>query len=1120
GTEKKGPQNMAEVILTLVNDNGSTPEEFRQFTEIMVGRRLYRSGESQYSINKQPCRLKDVQNLLMGTGLGPKAYAIIEQGKIGALIDAGPEERRYFIEEAAGITRYKSRKHEALLKIKRTQQNLLRISDVVSEIKRQMNSLKRQVRKAERFKSYQKTLKGLEILLAVTQVQALQQALNETDTLLQSLRDTDFQHASELAKLDAAVEQIKQERATKHQSISEQRTRRNELQRTLDRLEGDIEYRVRDLERLNTEIEEIHAELQSIGQKSDEIAEECLRLEERKTTLDTKIASAKEAATREAELESVIKAEANELDQSLEANKTKLIDLAGRKATYENTLENASRNKTNLSRRLDQLEHEKENSAIELERLDQKITKIETDRLQLKQTLEETESALQSLEARLQENREALGRQVRKVQKLELIRQKARSQYNALKKMDENYEWFKQGVRSVMQQWKSGKLERAGIHGLVADIIEAEPSYENAVEAALGEKLQYIIVGEQAGGMAAIDTLHTLSGGRGSFVPVSGLRPLANQSGKPDSQDRDLLMHHITVREGYDDVIHGLLCHVAVSESLESAIAWWKQQKAPWAVVTKDGNRVSPQGILTGGSRENSGNGILAKKKELNDLATRVSELGTVVQKAKAKQQDLEMETISLETQVQQTRQDQNRRNQTLLETEKALYGLSEQRKHAGRHLEILRLEEQQIEGERSDIEQELASHQDVLVELKAELDALEHEIQKTQVEREKALERLETAKETLVEYRLQLTAFQAEHENTGNTLRRLAEFQQDRTERQIQLKRGVEQAIESKAAANAQLKEDRTRLSELYATLEVVDESLNQSEEEYQAIEGAVQQNDQAISEVRTRKQEINRKIQALELKQSERRIRCDHIATGIQEKYHHQLDALLREQETEVPPIEETERHLTKLKEKIARIGDVNLTAIEEYEGLSERYTLLTQQRDDLDEAIEALHRVIRKINRISLKRFMRTFKAVNQKVQEVFPKLFEGGLAQLALTNPKKPLESGVSFLVRPPGKKLTRMSLLSGGEKALSAIALVFSLFLIKPAAFCVLDEIDAPLDDVNVYRFNQLLKEIAKQSQVVMITHDRQTMEVANALFGVTMEQKGISKLISLDMSRS
>ena len=301
---------------------------------------------------------------------------------------------------------------------------------------------------------------------------------------------------------------------------------------------------------------------------------------------------------------------------------------------------------------------------------------------------------------------------------------------------------------------------------------------------------------------------------------------------------------------------------------------------------------------------------------------------------------------------------------------------------------------------------------------------------------------------------------------------------------------------------------------------MQTIEDSLTQSEEEYQAIEGALQQNDQALSEVRSRQQETFQKLQQIELKQSERRLRKEHLVSHIQEKYGQDLPLVGQQLDTEDLSVEETEQALNQGKEKIARIGEVNLTAIEEYETLSERYGILTGQHDDLVDAIEALHRIIRRINRITLKRFMKTYKKVDQKVQMVFPKLFEGGTAKLALTNPRRPLESGISFLVRPPGKKLTRMSLLSGGEKALSAIALVFSIFLIKPAAFCILDEIDAPLDDVNVYRFNQLLKEIGQQSQIVMVTHDRQTMEVANALFGVTMEQKGISKLISLEMSAS
>jgi chromosome segregation protein len=1120
GTEKKGPQNMAEVILTLVNDNGSSPEEYRDFSEIMVSRRLYRSGESQYFINKQPCRLKDIQNLLLGTGLSAKAYAIIEQGKIGALIDAGPEERRYFIEEAAGVTRYKTRKHEALLKIKRTEQNLLRINDVILEINRQMGNLKRQVRRAERFKSYQEELRNAEILLASQQYASLSEAIDRTNSLLQSLRDTDFQQVSELAKLDAAIEQIKQERSSKYQSISEQRTRREDLQRNLDRLEGDIEYRAKDLERVDSEIRELQVELESLEQKTDEIIEECQHLEARKTRFEEQISHAKNEVNREAEVQETLKNDVDNLTQSLETNKAQLIDLAGKKVTYENNLENAARNKINLSKRLDQLESEKEAATKELDHLDQEFTATQNRHLELKQTIEKTEVILRGREASLSQTRTDLGLQVRAVQTMEIERQKVRSQYNAFKKMDENYEWFQQGVQSVMQQWKAGKLEQAHIHGLVADVLQPEASYENAVEAALGEKLQYVVVEDQHAGLAAINTLRSLSGGRGSFVPLSDIRRLENKDIPSDSNGLDLLLHHVNVREGYEDVVHSLLSHVSVSDNIESALNWWRQQPTPWAVVTKDGNRISPQGILTGGSANSGAVGILTKKKELQELSIRVNEMTETLKEASARQQDLEMEAVSLEKQIQQTRHEQNLKNQQLVETEKNLYRIGEQKRHAARHLEILHLEGRQIEGERSDIEQEVAQQQAILEELAGELSALDERIQDTAKEREKALDRLETAKGTVVELRLQLTTLKAEYDSADNTLRRLKEFQRDRDEKHVRLKKGMEQALHNKASICAQLENGRARLSELYGELKMVEDVLNQREEEYQAIEGALQQNDQSVSEVRSRQQETNKKIQELELQQSERKIRRDHASARILEKYHQPLESLTENLPADGLSAEQLEAKLTDLRNKMASMGEVNLTAIEEYKELKARYVLLSRQRDDLKEAIDALYRVIRKINRISLKRFMKTFKAVDQKVQETFPKLFEGGQAKLALTTPRKPLESGVSYFVRPPGKKLTRMSLLSGGEKALAAITLVFSLFMIKPAAFCVLDEIDAPLDDVNTYRFNQLLAEIARQSQVVMITHDRQTMEAANALFGVTMEQKGISKLIALDLNRN
>ncbi len=1118
GSDKKGALNVAEVAITLTNDNGNTPEEYRHFSEIMVSRRLLRSGESGYFINKQACRLKDIQNLLMGTGVGSRAYAIIEQGKIENLIDAGPEERRWFIEDAAGITRYKSRKKEALQKIERTKQNLFRINDVIAEVKRQMNSLKRQAKKAERYKTYQEQIEDLEVKLAIYQYRTIASEIDETESLLVSLRDTDFEHDSELAKLDAAIEQIKQERAAKHERISEEKVKTHDFQRLIDKLEGDIKYGTKDLERLITEIDQFKAELIEIEEKNQDTIRECRNLEERKNAVTQKTQQIKETLGQEAGAEGALKQQLAELNQHVDTKKAELINLASRKATYENTLENSSKHRANLSKRLDQLKNEKSQTQSAVAKLTTEVARTQEDHHALKQSLDEIVRTLESLEKELHENRQALSQQVRTVQVTEIERQKIRSQYGAFKKMDENYEWFKKGVQVVMKEWKSGNLDHIGICGLVADVIEPEPSYEDAVEAALGETLQYVLVKDQQGAVTAIDFLRARSGGRGGFIPMNAVRPLAGENLSPGREDCDLLMNHVEIQEGYEGLDQALLGHVVIAENLEAAIKSWEQNGLRQTIVTRQGDRVCLQGTLSGGSSDNGGSGILTKKKEVRDLSEQMSKLDASLEKAKNKQKELETHTVALETQAQKTRQAQNQKAQEQVELEKKLYRLQEDLKHTHRHLEIFDLETQQITGEQTDVEEELLRHQEVLAELAKEIQDEEAAIEQTNAQIKEGSKKIEAVMEKVVERKLVLTTLQAEYDSLANTLRRLTDFQRDRQEKLAQLKQGLNETEEDRIATEQRLTRDRTKLDNLYAELATMEERLSQGEAEYVAIEGALQQSDQALSEVRTRQQESLQKIQQIELKQSERRMKHDHLLDRIQENYHKDIKMLAQESDIEGFSAEQAEHALAACRERMERIGDVNLTAIQEYETLSERYRLLTEQNSDLEGAIETLYRVIRKINRVSLKRFMRTFKAVNEKVQVVFPKLFEGGTAALGLTDPKRPLESGVSFLVRPPGKKLTRMSLLSGGEKALSAIALVFSLFMIKPTSFCVLDEIDAPLDELNVFRFNRLLKEIGEASQVVMVTHNKQSMEIADALFGITMEEKGISKLVSINLN--
>jgi chromosome segregation protein len=1125
GTERRLPLNMAEVALTLINDDGDIPEQYREFSEIMVARRLFRSGESAYFINKQPCRLKDIQNLLMGSGVGSRTYAVIEQGRITTLIDAGPEERRFFVEEAAGTTRYKSRKNEALRKIERTQQNLLRINDVIVEVKRQINSLKRQAKKAERYKACQEQIQRLEVALATHHYNAICTEMREADAVLESLKDTDLKHGSELAKLDAAIEGMKQERAAKHGEMSALKATRYQLQRTIDKLERDLEHGTKDLERLITETKQLKTEIKEIEEKDQKIDVECRDLDERAGTLQHDIEKTKNNIKQEEPTRGALKDRLAELNETLEAKKAEFMDLATRKAAYQNTLQNTSQSKATLARRLEHIEKEKRQTETKIVKLEKDLTKANEALNDLKQNLREISKTLESLDRQFVEKRQILADQVRQVQTMEAENQKLRSRHAALKKMDENYEWYKEGVRAIMRESSSQDPNQSGIHGLVADVIEAEPSYEDAVEAALGEALQYVIVKDQEGGVAAIDYLRTQSAGRGGFIPIRGVRPIIDtDKAVPQASlaaSQGLLIDHIKVRKGYEDLLRFLLGHVVITKDLPAALQLWNRNGFPHAIVTQKGDRVCSQGILIGGSPDHAASGILAKKKEIRELGKQLSRLESATTKAKSKQGQLEAEAIGLETRIQKTRQIQRQKSQEELDLDKEVYRLGEEIKHARHRLKVIDLEAQQIQGEETDLDLELSRYEQMLSELSSEMQKTESAVGRKSAEIKEASESLESVNQKLVGLDLELMKLQAEYDNTQNTVGRLRSFQDDRLREMSHLARQLKQKELDSAAVQQRQGSDRDKLAHLYAEIETADEALAAMEAEYQTMERMVEENDRALSDVGSAQQQALQKIQQLELKQTERRMRREHLVSRIRESYHLDIEGSDREAQTEgfsvEESVEEMDEALAGYREKIIRMGDVNLAAIQEYEALEERYRFLTEQRDDLVDAIEALRRVIRKINRTSLRQFMRTFKAVNEKLHEVFPRLFEGGTAKLALSDPKRPLESGVSFLVHPPGKRLTRMSLLSGGEKALAAIALVFSLFLIKPTAFCVFDEIDAPLDDVNTYRYNDLLRQMGEDSQVILITHNKQTMEVADALFGITMEDKGISKLVSINL---
>jgi chromosome segregation protein len=1135
GTNGKPPLGMAEVSLTLSNDNGSAPEELKDFTEINVTRRLYRSGESTYLLNKQACRLKDIHNIFLGSGMGSKSYAVIQQGNIGVITEAGPEERRYFVEEAAGVTRYKHHKAEALRKIEMTHQNLLRVADIIVEIKRQMDSLKRQARKAELFNKYQARAKDLDVRLGLHHFQAFSRQIDETEALLRQMRDADFEHTAELKKLDAAVEEIKLDRWQKNQAIAEHKTQKFDLQRTVDRLENDLKHLRGEIERLIRERAELQNARQGMDEKNQSMLAEIAQGETESEQLRESIGGLRATLDGERSVQEQLNAELSGMNQTLEAAKSHLLDLMAREAQYRNVHQNASSNRENLKRRLKRIDEEELQSH-------QKIGQAQERERRAQSQIEAVKAEIESLTGRISDTRrcldeksKALGAMVKQLQSLELERSSVRSKHATLKRMEDNFEWYKDGVRAVMKHAQAPASAEAseppsadrglqGIIRLVADVIEPEPSAAMAVEAALGETLQYIIVESQQAGLSAIDYLQRHSAGRSGFIPVTALHDTA--AGVADRPDPSrLLLHQVSVQPGFEPIAQALLGNVVLAETLEEALSIFNQNGKIQTLVTRSGDVISPKGFMIGGSKD-AASGILLKKQELKALQDQSRALDQRMESTRTDLKVLESEVRNLDIELQRLLEQKNRARENEIEAEKSLYKVTEELKSLRRQLEIIQLEQEQLLGEASDLDDEIGKTDRALTAITTDIAAAQTAVA-THSQRIAALTaQQQEATQKVVNLKLEMTALNARLENNTGSLRRLREFQADGRRRLEQLALEIDQKAEKAAASQSKVVQFEQALAENYRQIAGLDQEIERSETDYAAIDAKLKDSDGKISEIKDRREKALEQLRMLELEQAQRTLKREHIAGQLEDRYQTPFAELSTQvaaggdpASEAAPDLEALEAELNRLRTKIGRIGDVNLGAIREYQELHERHDFLQTQKEDLERAIDGLHQVIRKINTVSQERFMQTFQAINAKLAEVFPRLFNGGTAELVLTEPDRPLETGVEYMIHPPGKKLTRMSLLSGGEKAMAAIAFIFAIFLIRPTSFCLLDEIDAPLDESNVFRFNDLLQHIGDKSQIIMITHNKRSMEFADTLFGITMEQKGVSKVVSVNLKR-
>jgi chromosome segregation protein len=1109
GSESRKPLGMAEVSLVFSTEDGRVPAKYLNYSEIQVTRRLYRDGESEYLLNKSQCRLLDIAELFMDTGVGARAYSIIEQGKIGMILHSKPEERRVLIEEAAGVTKFKARKQVALKKIDLTRNNLVRITDIITEIKRQLGGLQRQAKKAEKFREYREELKEIELLFAVKKYMAL---LNEKEELDRRL---------DLLQKELAVQTVDQERgelafAQQRLILVEREERIQKAQEEIYRLKGELvagesrrEFHKRELENLDRLVQRSRQEQDSCALRHGEAQTELSSLHEQKAALVAELQHEEallsenerlleESARTEQGASAKIEATRNELFQVLSTNAQSGNKLATETKRLESLVEKYERNR----REIVKLQEQREEAFLAASKLEAACKTISDAKQQdvdemniLAQREVELKALLTATETDLNQKRNQFAAQS--------------SRLKSLQELEAQFAGYGQGVRTLLSSDKfKGRFK-----GMVADMVETGEDFEAAVEAALGDKLQWLVCDDSADALGAVAHLREVSGGRCSFV----LQQPTKRQLPPASTGAVRLMDNIAIAGTFREYIEPLLADTYLVDNLDTALAFGK--KSPQAVfVTTQGDMVHSGVIVNGGSPEAAYQGLIHKKREIKELSQETALLSNQIGQLEERRTELKEGAVAAGEALRDIRQKLHQADIALVNAEKDLTRAREEVDRLEERSAVGSMENEQLDEERVLLEREIAALKAILAGEDGRKTVLEQELATLQQSWEARKESIAEAREAVTARKVKVASLRQKGDAVSQGIIRVESLIG------VLKKQAVDQAAEVEKSkvdreklllAIAQSEASLKDLLEKQTSLEL---SYNKLKDEYEAELSAHREDEAKQKKLRELVVTSKESISAHTLNAAQISMQLSQLETQVMDKFRLGMaDMLPKYGSIEYNETEKRSRQ-HELSKMVEEMGDVNLTAIEEFQELEKRFQFLDEQKADLEESLRSLQKAIQRINKTTRRRFLETFHLVNEKFQEVFPRLFCGGKAELKLTNEDDLLESGLEIIVQPPGKKLQNVTLLSGGEKALSAVALIFSLFLIKPTPFCLLDEVDAPLDDANIGRFNDMVKEMSENSQFIIITHNKTTMAVVDTLYGVTMEEPGVSKLVSVKLN--
>jgi chromosome segregation protein len=1110
GSDSRKALNFAEVTLTLDNEDQGLAIDYN---EVSVTRRVYRSGDSDFLINKQSCRLKDIVDLFMDSGLGKEAFSIISQGKVEEILNSKAEDRRTIFEEAAGVLKYKNRKKKAEVKLTETQDNLNRVHDILHELENQVEPLKIQASIAKDFLEKKDELEKFEVALTVYEIEDLHQKWEQLSLLIEEHKHEELKLSTELQKRESKIEETRDHITALDESISD--------------LQNVLLHASEELEKLEGRKEVLKERKKNASQNKGQLEENIQELTEKITLLteqrDTQSEAVKVLSEQVKKLQSELKEKqekvqlfSGDLDEKIESLKSEYIELLNNQAAAKNELKYIEVQLEQQERKNARLDEENGKFISGRKDAEKKKASIELEIQEIQKKLDQQVFSFRENQKKLETLKNNYQKQEKTLYQAYQFLQQAKSRKDMLEELEEDFSGFFQGVKEVLKA-RGKKLN--GIEGAVAELMQVPKDYETAIEIALGGALQHIVVDNEVSAREAIQYLKQNSFGRATFLPLNVIKGRTLSSSQLYSIQNHpsfigTAVNLVRFEEKYEEVLNNLLGNVVITRDLKGANELAKILQYRCRLVTLDGDVVNPGGAMTGGAVKQKSSSLLSRKGELDDLKAKLTGMEEQTAKLEGQVKTLKEEIQNLETQLDSMRKN----GEELRLKEQAVKGdLREaelEEKNLKELLSMYDLEKGQFSEERKVLtgrHSELAKLMDTYQKDIASLDQLIANLTE-----QKTLNL--TSREALISEINDLKVeFASKNEQYTHAKERFAlievdllESEQKRTNHQEDLD------LLTSEMTNSSSGEDQL---EVAATGKQQDKEetikhISSRRQERLELQSVLEDSELDAKELKRQHKGMVEVLKDEEVKVNRLDVELENRLTRLREEYLLSFDGAKQQYPLTIP-IEEARKKVKLIKLAIDELGHVNLGAIEEYDRVSERYEFLLEQKTDLQQAKDTLFQVITEMDEEMKKRFEQTFDGIRSHFEPVFRALFGGGRADLKLTDPKDILNTGVEIVAQPPGKKLQNLALLSGGERALTAIALLFSILKVRPVPFCILDEVEAALDEANVYRFSQYLKRYSAETQFIVITHRKGTMEEADVLYGVTMQESGVSKLVSV-----